>query len=622
MALVKLLIQTLDPTVRAMRAALVIGVGCAGLVAASSGAWAQEAAAPPNGAETSAAGAPTTSAPATQTDTPEARPPHTAPTTNGSSPTPAVPNGAAAAQLIADLLPQNQPGVTDELRQTIRRLPLELDRLQKATERLQDDSEGLATVRQEAEALQIDAQTAISQLTPLLPNLRTQLERLGEAPGENAAPEIPAIQAERAALNAAISAIDGAIKKLSLTETRTAQLLTRLQFARHNLFARDLLVRSPSPFSTEVWQHVVERAPTVVAQVWRVVVAWLDRLASNAIAFVCVLVVAGLGYVVSRHARQVFVKQRVTRLRTAAGAEPIGFIKRTWLAGALAPAFALPGTLGAAIVAGGIYGLALNNRQIDPILMAVLTGLLIYIAVASLSRAVLMPGYGDLRLVGVDDAGARRLDRLMRLLAFVSAIDVVLFAVIGALYLSEPYAVVAGTATAFAFAGLLIAIVTTPIEEDAATEGGRLLSRALSWSRIPVVLTALAISVAAAMGYLTLARFMSGQILVIGCGLVVVYLFHRAIVAATRTGDATVLDAAAGEPDSGSGFVQRTRVSDLLRYTLQALLAVAALFGLALSWGYTVSDIGSWTRTLIVGFDVGGVRISPAQILGALLLFA
>ena len=35
---------------------------------------------------------------------------------------------------------------------------------------------------------------------------------------------------------------------------------------------------------------------------------------------------------------------------------------------------------------------------------------------------------------------------------------------------------------------------------------------------------------------------------------------------------------------------------------------------LMLSWGLSVTDITSWVRAVVFGFDVGGLRVSPARI--------
>jgi potassium efflux system protein len=523
------------------------------------------------------------------------------------------------------------PGFNEQVRRELRRIPLELDRLQKATDRLRGDGEGLASVRLEAETLQIEAQRVIGNLEPLLPDLRTQLSRLGEPPKQGEPPETEIIQTERRNLNQAVSVIDGAIKQMRLTETRIAQLVSRLQEARHVLLARDLLELSRSPLSGGVWSVVLSESGAVAVQIYRFFATWFAQIAENAIAFTGVLLLAGLTYLVSVHVRDPFVASRLAEV--SATPPPIGFLKRTKLAAVLAPAFALPRVLVVAIIAAGFHTLSLFNGQVDPVLVAAAWAFLIYVAVSSLAHALLLPGYPALRLVGVDEHGASRLGLLTRLLAAVSAVDLVVFAAIGALYLSEPFAVVAGAVSALLFAVLLVAIVRIDIEEDEATDGGRLLATAFRWARLPTYATALAIVVSAAAGYLTLARFISAQVLVLGCGFVVLFLVHRGTAAlfdgdrsessAHAAGDQSGLHVASATGASADADQGRpTRAIDIVRYILNVLVVCAGFVALLMSWGFSASDITSWTRTVIVGFDVGGVRISPAQILTAILLFA
>ena len=101
------------------------------------------------------------------------------------------------------------------------------------------------------------------KLRPQLAAVRSQIERLGPAPGKDAPPEAPAIAAERARLTALASELDGAIKSAELTWVRARQLIERITVLRHSLFTRNLLERLPSPLLPGVWRDFSNETPAV-----------------------------------------------------------------------------------------------------------------------------------------------------------------------------------------------------------------------------------------------------------------------------------------------------------------------------------------------------------------------
>ncbi|MEO1795193.1 MAG: hypothetical protein AAFU50_11410, partial [Pseudomonadota bacterium] len=96
---------------------------------------------------------------------------------SGGAATTATPNAASEADQAEAPFDLSLPNYTNELRGAVDRLPLELDRLRKANERLQNDSAGLAKLRQEIDALRESIGSAVSRLTPLLPTIQSQIDR-------------------------------------------------------------------------------------------------------------------------------------------------------------------------------------------------------------------------------------------------------------------------------------------------------------------------------------------------------------------------------------------------------------------------------------------------------------
>ncbi|MEL6297415.1 MAG: DUF3772 domain-containing protein [Pseudomonadota bacterium] len=507
------------------------------------------------------------------------------------------------------------PDYTERLKTAVDRLPLELDRLRKATERLRNDSIGLADVRAEIDKLRGEIARSVGGLEPLLPTVQAQLNRLGPAPKPEDPIEDPTVTREREKLDATRAEIDGAIKRLQLTDVRAEQLMGRLQQKRNTLLAADLLSKTPSPLAKTVWTDLRERIDTVWRQFAVVITGWLSLLSESPIVVAGLVLVAFVIYAALVHLRDRFVR-RTLRVE-ASGQMPLGFFRRTKIAFYLAPAFAAPRLALAGILTLGVVGLTLYNSQVDDILYALLKAFVLYAAVAALARAVLTPNFAAARLVGVDDSGAQRLSILSRLLALVFGIDMVLSTTIETLLLPSAFGIVAGFLANALFALLLTALVATTFVDEEATEGGQLVSRIFEWMKIPVYAAALAVLISSLLGYLTLGRFIATQIMFLGIGGFTVFLAHRAIAALSE--ETTVMQAtgsaAAGKPRGDDRFNQ------VVRIFLNLALGVAALIATLLSVGFSLDDVSGLATPFFSGFEVGGVRVVPSSIVFAVLLF-
>ncbi|MEO0673187.1 MAG: DUF3772 domain-containing protein, partial [Pseudomonadota bacterium] len=483
--------------------------------------------------------------------------------------------------------------------------------------------------RQEIDALRESIGSAVARLTPLLPTIQSQIDRLGPAPKPEDPAEDPKVTEERKKLDALRAEIDGSVKRLQLTEVRTEQLLGRLQQKRNALLAEDLIARSPSPLSKQVWADLRSRISAVLGQFETVVMSWFSLLAASPI------LVGGLfGVALSVYVALIFLRDRFVRqlLRSeTAGEGPLGFFKRTKIALWLSQAFAWPRLILAGLVTAGIIGLGLHNSQVDEILIAVLKAFLLYTAVSALARAVLTPDFSDARLVGVDDDGARRISRLSRALAFVYGLDMVLAATISSLFLPPAFGIVAGFFANALFALLLTALIATTFVDEDSTTGGQLVSRVFEWLKIPVFAAALAVLISSLLGYLTLGRFIATQIMFLAIGGLTVFLVHRAIAAIMsetgilshgttgyeRSGSASVSAAVT----SGASAAPKDRLSQIIQVGLNALLATGAVIAFLLSVGFSMDDVSELATPFVSGFEVGGFKFSPLRIISAIGLF-
>ncbi|MEO0731029.1 MAG: DUF3772 domain-containing protein [Pseudomonadota bacterium] len=167
------------------------------------------------------------------------------------------------------------------VRAEVQRLPLEIDRLQKAAARLDSDSEAIQDVRVDAGRVAAEARATIARIEPRLGLLREQLDALGPQPKVGDIPETETIASERTELTRLIAELTSAQKNMRLIAVRANQLLNRLQTTRHSLLARDLFERGDSPLSAKVWTEVSSQFAGAAKQLATVLTTWGNLLADD-----------------------------------------------------------------------------------------------------------------------------------------------------------------------------------------------------------------------------------------------------------------------------------------------------------------------------------------------------
>jgi small-conductance mechanosensitive channel len=140
---------------------------------------------------------------------------------------------------------------------------------------------------------------------------------------------------------------------------------------------------------------------------------------------------------------------------------------------------------------------------------------------------------------------------------------------------------------------------------------------------VPIWAVAILILLAAVGGYISLARFLSAQLIVTGTILAIVYLMMIWIDAFGQ--GMSDENAVTGRWLMETFGCEKQRCEQLaLPATLALKLAVLLLSVplILLQWGFDWKDIADWSRELFVGFRIGNTQISVAAILASLLVFA
>jgi potassium-dependent mechanosensitive channel len=474
--------------------------------------------------------------------------------------------------------------------------------------RLRDDIDGvIAKTTQTADGLR-----------PRLADVRNQIDRLGAAPEKGAAPEAPSAAAERSRLNGEASELSGAIKTLEVTWWRARQAIDKITDLRLQLFVRSLTERMSSPIFPSLWTNIVSDAPAVM---WRLNYNATDWFSSVGRQWANVTV--SLGAALLLYLLLKAVAFRLTRYRVpASGASP-SFFERAASAAWIAPIRAIPGILTAlGLYAAFDYFGLLYYPTAAPGGAALLRAVLIFVAVSSLLNAVFQPNQPERRLISLSNRAARRICRLLKILAAIFSTDLFFTAVGQILYFPLSISVVQSLIASLGFTGVLAGLLLTPF--NFYDEGGTLpVARDYPrWLKLPLWIAGCAIVLACLLGYVALGRFLAQQIMMTGVIALVATLLFLAIRAFTRASSSGRNSVSLFlEEQIGLDAPRRQQLAWVTESILTVALAFIALPMLLLQWGFAGADIRDWVKSILFGFEIGSFKISLVRVILGIMLF-
>lgn len=535
-----------------------------------------------------------------------------------STPLPSEQTAPAPADDVAEPPQQKvNPPTLDELLEPVAALAATIDTAERGLERPPVGQKELATLRSSIEKIGFKAKEAADALRPRLEEVRTQIDKLGLPPAGGAPPEAPEVSAERDRLNALAAQIDGAIKKAALIEVRAQQLVSRVQHVRQGIFTRFLLRQSDSPLRPSTWRKAAGELSEAARDLSFVVANWWSVASSRWLAMLGVLA-AAFGLFVFLHAlmRRLLAARLDGRSRAPSLPERAG--SAVWITGALA----LPAAACGLLIYAGLDELGLLYWQAESLAQALLSSFLIYVVISAFARAVLHPARPAWRLFDLADNSAATIYLAVQGIAATYAFDFLSRRLSSILSLSADFSIVIAFLASFMIALFLLAIVHTPFVPRAAAPGLPVSRWRPYWLKLLLLTLAVLQLATTLLGYVSLGRFLTDQLLMTGSGLLLIALLHMAI-RGVRGGPEDAGQTLNVMLERGLKLEEGTRgrVLRATRLLLNLLLFALALPLILLAWGVTEAEILSWLRTVMLGFEVSGVRISLVRILMAFILF-
>jgi potassium-dependent mechanosensitive channel len=589
-----------------------------------SAGWAPIVAQAPQAQDPAAGQAPAAQAPAAHpvttpaATTPAATPQAPAPAQQPAAATPQPtqqPQPAAAATPPA---PPPPPALPPEVSSTITNVVGQMDGAEKTLSTLSNVNTDLGRLRDNIDDVISRTTQTADGLRPRLSDLQTQLKRLGSPPAKDAPPEAAAVTAERTRLDAQSAEVSGAIKTLEVTWWRARQAIDKITDLRLQMFVRSLTEQMASPIFPEFWSDLQRQKSSVEWRLRYNAEDWWAAFNRQKMSTLGVLMMSVVLYIALKT-----ILLAVTRYRPAPNATPPSFFERAASASWIAPVRAIPGIAAAFLLYGGLEYLGLlYYPTAAPVGAALLRSILVFVAVSALILTVFAPRRPERRLMLLSDRSARRISRLLIVLALIYSADLFLSRFGQILYFPLSLSVAQSLFTSVAFALVLMGLLLTPFESSEMNLAGPVRRSEPIWLKFPLWIAALAIIGLCLTGYIALGRFLAQQLVMTGIVGLVATLLYLAIRAFTRgsttsRGHISVLL----EEKMGFDEVRRKQLGWLTEAVLTLCVAFVAIPVLLLQWGFAAPDIRDWLNRLLFGFEIGQIRISIVKILLGVLIF-
>jgi potassium efflux system protein len=472
----------------------------------------------------------------------------------------------------------------------------------------------LNAYRDELQRIRGERKELASHLPTALDATKAQLNLLGPVPAAGQPPDPEQIAHRRAVLNYRLGLLSSAEASAKSADLRIDHLLNTIEDIRRRNFTSTLLQPIPGIYAYETWSKLPDNVPTALNGLRDLVEGWWegvpDRQDLGRIGLEAALLFLALSFAGWRGARG---------LRRWQGEGEPPFWRRASSAAGVVLLRALPVTVPVVFAYAMLAAEQPLPERLDWLFYLTAEMIVIVFTVAALVTTTLAPRAPAWRLIPVSDAAAARLCGLIILLAFVYGLTTLLYATTR--LLQAPFALTVAVAlpSSLLLAGLVVAILRTPLRGENPAAPSTPLIRAI---RAVVWIIVAAIATCALAGYLPLARFLAQQLVVTGSILALVYLLLLWVdgFAQSMTDD----NAIGGRWLQQRGHLERSRREQLalpISLLLKLVVLVLSVPFVMLQWGYAWPDIQDWYRQLFFGFHIGNTQVTFGALLASVIVF-
>ncbi|RWC61142.1 mechanosensitive ion channel family protein [Mesorhizobium sp.] len=511
-------------------------------------------------------------------------------------------------------LGQAPAGLVADQQKIIQALTTKTDNFEKQIQQDAEEDSSLVDIRLQLEELSRQSLNGALAFRTRLGEINSRLEQLGPAPAAGQPPEPDIVSGERQALVSEKAEINAVISQAQSLSIRISGLIDKIGNMRSELFRNVLTKRYV--LSDALSPQVFSDGRDEFSNFYKAVSAWLSfafKFKFQAI-LAATFVALGLALVLLVGGRRLF--GRVFEADPAN--EDPSYLSRLSVAfwSTLLPTLAVGVFLASTVfffdyynVLRGYIGLFLNA------LATVIGGVF---CVNRLTNAALEPRLPNWRLIPVETGPARWLVRLATAMAVVIGINYFL-SVINDKMGSPLSLTIARSFGATIFVGVIL-ILMAMLRPFKARDG--------SWRPWPAWLryTALALGlftiIAALLGYIGLALFVSLQVVVTGTVLITAYIGFLSAQAIGEEG--AFANTTVGRWLSSNSSYEDTALDQfglVVSVAINVMIVLVFLPLILLMWGFQPGDIQAWAYKLATGINIGSVTISVTGILSGIVVF-
>jgi small-conductance mechanosensitive channel len=442
---------------------------------------------------------------------------------------------------------------------------------------------------------------------------RTLLEALGPAPKDGTEP--PAVEAQRSKLTSTVEDLESRAKRADVLAAQSQQLLRTVSERSRARFAGKLTVRGPSPIDPRTWLKVGPQLQEALSRLANGLKAVVTKEANGqrairvlVISAVIAAFAAGVAMLLRRWLRRRFLHKR----------DPApSYMRCLWVAGLDTAFYLVVPAMVLGLVVAYMGSVGLLQGLLQPIVGTAAFSVAFFFTARGLTRAVLAVDAPRWRILPLTDSGAARLSRLLTLAAAIFAIDILLVRTGRAIDSGEALRAMHQLGFGILITLLLARLIRRDIWTDPESETQSRYDSLRGWLVLGVGVFGLLTVVPVLFGYIELSRFFATRtvlsVLLASLLLLLHALVREAITAcfgAVRT----------GSPAAGD------QMASMLQFWLGAALDIFVLgAGVLLAlplWGLPWQELWTWIVSAAAGFTIGEIRISPLDLVLAVLMFA
>ncbi|WP_108882860.1 DUF3772 domain-containing protein [Anderseniella sp. Alg231-50] len=478
----------------------------------------------------------------------------------------------------------------------------------------------LAKTREQLEIVRERAKLVDLELASPLAQMDAQVSRLGPAPKDGQT-EPETVANQRAELERVRGVLLGARTQLALAAGAADQLASQAgQIERTRYFDR-LFKHEKSILAPSLWSDGIAKVSDIWVRSERLASGYYKLIADNNGAWVVWFLLAAFVALATGG----YQACRMLAHRVRAGKAPNGELGKLVRVVAVPIGYALVAAVATIIFGVLLFGLGAESSRIEQFYEAFALMMVMFAFTRGLARSILSPTQPDWRIANLSTQASQKWLNLLTIAFVIMAASYLFNELLVVINLSNDLTALRQAIVLPVLMIILVRLILVAQRDRRSEEAQQFSTVYFSWASYlvqPIWLLVIATGLALIAGYITLATYILGNIVVIGVVVSFLYCIRRladAFVAQSISEGSRISNTLKNAFSMSEQGIKRSGIAlnAIVDFTL-LLLGLPLLLSLtALSW----VDVRGWFSTAFFGFDVGDITISLSSILLAIGVF-